>query len=89
MHIPNKSIYLPRRTFLRGLGVTVAFEVIEGGDMEGVEAVGNLRNASAVFFYQDGKWQTGGRVLFNLNPDEVVERFSMGYERIDKMTNNN
>jgi hypothetical protein len=71
------------------LGVTVAFEVIEGGDMEGVEAVGNLRNASAVFFYQDGKWQTGGRVLFNLNPDEVVERFSMGYERIDKMTNNN
>src|SRR5580704_2626336 len=29
MHIPNKSIYLPRRTFLRGLGVTVALPFLE------------------------------------------------------------
>jgi hypothetical protein len=65
------------------VGVSIAFEAIEGGDMEGVEAVGNLRNASAVFFFQDGQWQTGGRVIFNLNPDEAVQRFSSGYERIE------
>ena len=64
------------------VGVTIAFEAIEGGDMEGVEAVSNLRNASAVFFFQNGQWQTGGRVIFNLNPDEAVQRFSSGYEGI-------
>jgi hypothetical protein len=29
MHIPNKSVYLPRRTFLRGLGVTMALPFLE------------------------------------------------------------
>src|ERR1022692_1961062 len=53
------------------VGVTISFEAIEGGDMEGLEAVGNLRNASAVFFY-DGEWKTAGRTVFNLNPSEVV-----------------
>ncbi|MBI3823672.1 MAG: hypothetical protein HY289_13465 [Planctomycetes bacterium] len=64
------------------VGVTISFEAIEGGDMEGVEAVGNLRNASAVFFFQDGRWQTTGRVVFNLNPDEAVQHFQEGYEQI-------
>ena len=67
-------------------GVTIAFEAIEGGDMEGLEAVGNLRNASAVFFFQDGQWQTGGRVIYNLNPDEAVVHFSAGYEHLEKRT---
>src|SRR5208282_6813880 len=47
-------------------GVTIRFEAIEGGDMEGVAAVGNLRNASAVFFYQHGPWPTAGKAVFNL-----------------------
>jgi len=29
MHIPNKSAYLPRRTFLRGLGVTLALPFLD------------------------------------------------------------
>ena len=29
MHIPTKSAYLPRRTFLRGLGACVALPVFE------------------------------------------------------------
>jgi hypothetical protein len=29
MHIPNKSIYMPRRTFLRGLGVSLALPLLE------------------------------------------------------------
>jgi hypothetical protein len=64
------------------VGVTISFEAIEGGDMEGIEAVGNLRNASAVFFLQDGQWQTAGRAVFNLNPAEAVEHFKGSYERI-------
>lgn len=64
------------------VGVTISFEAIEGGDMEGVEAVGNLRNATAVFYF-DGDWRTAGRVIYNLNPSEAVEHFKTGYERVD------
>jgi hypothetical protein len=64
-------------------GVTISFEAIEGGDMEGVEAVGNLRTASAVFFFEKKVWRTVGRAIFNLNPDEAVEHFKTGYERVE------
>jgi hypothetical protein len=63
-------------------GVTVSFEAIEGGDMEGLPAVGNLRNATAVFVHDGGRWQTAGRTLFNLNPDEAIRHFGERYERV-------
>ena len=44
--------------------------------MEGLPAVGVLRNASAVFFFQGGRWRTTGKAVFNLNPDEVLARFA-------------
>jgi hypothetical protein len=65
------------------VGVTIAFEAIEGSDMEGVAAVGNLRNASGVFFYHGGAWHTTGKVIFNLNPDEVVARFGSQYAPLE------
>lgn len=49
-------------------GVNISFEAIEGGDMEGVEAVSMIRDGSAVFHAQDGRWGTGGKVLFNMDP---------------------
>jgi hypothetical protein len=64
------------------VGVTIQFEAIEGGDMEGLPAVGNLRNASAVFFFHDGRWQTTGKTVFNLNPDEALTHFRNQYERL-------
>jgi hypothetical protein len=64
------------------VGVTIAFEAIAGSDMEGLPAVGNLRNASAVFVFQDGRWQTNGRAVFNMNPDEAVHHLQAQYERI-------
>ena len=64
------------------VGVVIQFEAIEGGDMEGVEAVGNLRNASAVFFFHRGQWRTTGKAVFNLNPDEALVRFKDQYERL-------
>jgi hypothetical protein len=64
------------------VGVTIRFEAIEGGDMEGLAAVGNLRNASAVFFFDRGQWHTVGKAVFNLNPDEAVHHFRSQYERL-------
>jgi hypothetical protein len=64
------------------VGVTVRFEAVAGGDMEGLPAVGNLRNASAVFFYHRDRWHTTGKAVFNLNPDEALERFKDQYERL-------
>ncbi len=62
--------------------VTIRFAAIEGSDMEGLPAVGNLRNASAVFYFERGQWLTRGKAIFNLNPDEVIERFQNQYERV-------
>ncbi|HLJ93905.1 MAG TPA: hypothetical protein VKU02_12020 [Gemmataceae bacterium] len=62
--------------------VTIQFEAIEGSDMEGLPAVGNLRNASAVFFFQRGQWLTVGKAVFNLNPVEVIRHFENRYERV-------
>jgi hypothetical protein len=56
-------------------GATISFEAIEGGGMEDVEAVGNLRSATAVFLHRDGEWTTEGRVIFNLEPAEAIARF--------------
>jgi hypothetical protein len=64
------------------VGVTIQFEAVPGSDMEGLPAVGNLRHASAVFFFHAGRWHTTGKALFNLGPDEAVEHFKSSYERL-------
>jgi hypothetical protein len=64
------------------VAVTIRFEAVEGSDMEGLPAVGNLRNASAVFFFQRGHWMTVGKAVFNMNPDEAVAHFKNQYERV-------
>jgi hypothetical protein len=57
------------------VGVTIRFEAVEGGEMEFVKAVGNLRAATAVFRFDGKAWQTDGRAIFNLNPTEAIEHF--------------
>jgi hypothetical protein len=64
------------------VAVTIQFEAVEGSDMEGLPAVGNLRNASAVFFFQKGHWLTVGKAVFNMNPDEALAHFKNQYERV-------
>lgn len=61
--------------FVGLVGVTISFEAIEGGGMEDVEAVGNLRAATAVFHWNGRVWSTQGRAIFNLEPREVLERY--------------
>ncbi len=65
------------------VGVTISFEAIEGSDMEGLPAVGNLRNASAVFVFDGARWSTAGRAVFNLNPDEAIRHFGSQYEAVE------
>lgn len=64
------------------VGVTIAFEAVAGSDMENLPAVGNLRNASAVFAFEKGHWLTHGKAVFNMNPAEAIEHFRGQYERL-------
>lgn len=59
-------------------GVNLSFEAIEGGDMEDVEAVSMVRDATAVFHHQNQRWGTGGRVLFNMTPMSAAELVATG-----------
>jgi len=65
--------------------VTIEFEAVEGSDMEGWHAVGIPRNASAVFFFERGQWNTVGKAVFNMNPDEALEHFKKQYERVHEV----
>jgi hypothetical protein len=58
------------------VGVTISFEAVAGGGMEDVEAVGNLRAATAILTYTRGVWTTQGRAVFNLEPGDVLERYA-------------
>jgi hypothetical protein len=61
--------------------VTIRFEAVAGSDMEGLPAVGNLRNASAVFFFKR-RWHTNGKAVFNMNPNEALLHFQHQYEQV-------
>jgi hypothetical protein len=70
---------------LRALvALSIRFEAIEGGGMEDVEAVTNLRAATAVFFYDGRTWTTNGRALFNLNPAEAIQHYQHELETVDE-----
>jgi hypothetical protein len=64
------------------VGVTIGFEAVEGGGMEEVEAVANLRAATAVFRVEGGNWATDGRALFNLNPVEAIAYYQDNLELV-------
>lgn len=64
------------------VAVNIRFEAVEGGDMEGIEAVGNIRDAAAVFHYQYGRWGTGGRALFNMNANDALVRLEGQFEPV-------
>jgi hypothetical protein len=64
------------------VGVTVGFEAIDGQGMEEVEAVGDLRSATALFVHRQGEWTSDGRVLFNLEPAEALERMEDHFDAL-------
>ena len=69
---------------LRALvGVTVKFRAVEGGGMEDNPNVGNLRAASAVFYFDDDEWTSDGRVAFNLNPAQAIIHWRQELEAVE------
>ena len=62
------------------VAVTISFEAIDGGGMEDVEAVSNLRAATSVFHFDGQNWITQGRVIMNLEPTEAIEKFRHALE---------
>jgi hypothetical protein len=68
------------------VAATISFEAIAGGGMEEVEAVGNLREATAVFVHRDGQWATDGRAVFNLAPPGALDHYRESLERYASAT---
>ena len=64
------------------VAVEVSFEAIEGGGMEDVEAVSNVRAATAEFLFDGTRWCTDGRVYFNLAPSATVKYLSADLELV-------
>lgn len=58
------------------ISVLVKFEAIEGGGMDEVAAVANYKAGTAIFFYEAKKWQTKGRTVFNLSPEQTIGYFN-------------
>jgi hypothetical protein len=64
------------------VGINIRFEAIEGGDMEGLAAVDTVRDAVALFHFHQGSWGTGGKALFNMNPQDALEKLVAQFEPI-------
>ena len=63
--------------------VVISFEAIEGGPMEEMEAVSNLRVGSALFVHTGKDWATRGDVIYNLSPVEAFQRYDQNYTAFD------
>lgn len=64
------------------VAIEVRFEAIDGGGMEEVEAVSNVRAATAEFLHDRTRWYTQGRVYFNLAPNAAVKYLSNDLEMV-------
>lgn len=64
------------------VGVTILFEAMPDGELDGLPAGEQPRTASAVFFYQNGHWHTVGKAIFNMNPHEAVAHFGNQYQSV-------
>ena len=74
-----------RRTgrFRALVGVTIRFEAIEGGGMEDVEAVANLKAATVVFRLDGPAWEADSRAFFNLSPSQTIEHYNNELETVE------
>ena len=64
------------------VAVSIEFEPITGGGMENVAAAFEKRSATALFHHSSKNWGTGGRVLFNLEPEQAILTLGKQYELV-------
>jgi hypothetical protein len=65
------------------VAVTIHFQAVEGGGMEDNPNVGNLKAGSAEFRLDGIDWGTDGKVLFNVNPVEAIQRYQQELELVE------
>ena len=66
------------------VAVTIATEGITSALPTGVSVVENLQAGTAVFRFDRDHWETDGRAILNLNPDEAAERFGSDLEVVEQ-----
>jgi hypothetical protein len=65
------------------VAVSIKFEAVPGGGMEEVEAVHQRKYGTAVFRYDPKqRWVPDPQPMFNLNPDEAVQRLHEALEPV-------
>jgi hypothetical protein len=65
------------------VAVTIRFQAIEGGGMEDNPNVNNLKAGSAEFRLDASDWGTDGKVHFNVNPVEAIQRYQQELEMVE------
>ena len=73
---------LTSRQLVAFVPVTIRFQAVAGGDMEGLPAVEQPKNATALFLFERGQWVTRGHVLFNLEPADALRHFARQYSPV-------
>ena len=62
------------------VAVTIASEGYNRSFQSTAEAVGNLQAGTAVFRFDCDHWETDGRAILNLSPNETVHHFGEDFE---------
>src|SRR5262245_64230947 len=65
------------------VAVTIQFRAVEGGPMEDNPNVDNLKAGSAEFRLDGSDWGTDGKVHFNVNPVEAIQRYRQELELVE------
>ena len=66
------------------VAVTIATEGISAALPTGMSVVENLQAGTAVFRFDRDHWETDGRAILNLSPDEAAERFGGDLEVVEQ-----
>jgi hypothetical protein len=66
------------------VAVTMATEGIAAVFPTGMSVVENLQAGTAVFRFDRDHWETDGRAILNLSPDEAAERFGGDLELVEQ-----
>jgi hypothetical protein len=62
--------------------VTVLFHPEPGGDMEGVPAATEPRQATAVLHFRRGQWVSDGQTLFNVTPADAIRLHARDFDSL-------
>ena len=65
------------------VAVTIHFKAIEGGGMEDNPNAENPKAGSAEFRLDGSDWGTDGKVHFNVNPVEAIQRYRQELELVE------